>query len=324
MKKKIFAILIMGIVLVACLVGCNDKLGKIQISAGSDNSLATLILTDICFDGTPADTVREKMITKMVNDGIGSGNTKDEYEFIAITGNMVNCEDNGKVMKKAAEFIDSFGIPWAMSIGERDVKGKTNKKGIINILTDKSLKNSLVMRGDSYDYNYCLEVVKSDKKVNNLFYFLDTSVPCDDKLVDWYRNVTKNKSFSYADVQGKLINSHIFMNRALPIFEENANKTYEVKPWAKSDDLQKAIFSMDSTKSIIAGFDEYTNGARFNSDKGVHIAYVKSMYFNSSMTGDNYKKQADYAGCSYQKFGSSTVYLSTKSYSPENYKNDIS
>ncbi len=81
-------------------------------------------------------------------------------------------------MKKAVSFIDSLGIPWATSIGELDVAGDTNKKQIMRILTDSKLKNSMVMRGENYKYNYVLEIVDRSNKVSNLLYFVDTAEEC--------------------------------------------------------------------------------------------------------------------------------------------------
>ncbi len=170
MKKKIIAILVLSMLLIAVLIGCDINVEKRQISTGDDSMLKTLILTDIRFDGSDTDLVREKMISKMVKDR--------NPEFIAITGNIVNARNNGEVMKKAVSFIDSLGIPWATSIGELDVAGDTNKKQIMRILTDSKLKNSMVMRGENYKYNYVLEIVDRSNKVSNLLYFVDTAEEC--------------------------------------------------------------------------------------------------------------------------------------------------
>ncbi len=183
MKKKVIAVLVLSLILIFALIGCDVKLEKIQLAMGSDTKLKTLILTDIKFDGTSADDVRERIITNLVN--------QREPEFIAINGNIVNAENNGDVMKKAVKFIDSFGIPWATSIGELDVKGNTPKKKIVKILTDKSLKNSMVLHGESYEYNYILEVVDTKSSIKHLFYFIDTSERCSDELVEWYTNTIK-------------------------------------------------------------------------------------------------------------------------------------
>ncbi len=66
MKKKIIAILVLCMILIAALIGCSIKPEKRQISAGDDTKLRTLILSDIRFDGSAADSVRERMITRMV------------------------------------------------------------------------------------------------------------------------------------------------------------------------------------------------------------------------------------------------------------------
>ncbi len=68
MKKKIIAILVLSMLLIAVLIGCDINVEKRQISTGDDSMLKTLILTDIRFDGSDTDLVREKMISKMVKD----------------------------------------------------------------------------------------------------------------------------------------------------------------------------------------------------------------------------------------------------------------
>ena len=68
MKKKIFAILILCTILLLALIGCDYKPERRQISTGDDNKLTTLVLTDIRFDGSAADSVRERMISSVVSE----------------------------------------------------------------------------------------------------------------------------------------------------------------------------------------------------------------------------------------------------------------
>ena len=299
MKKKIFAILILCTILLLALIGCDYKPERRQISTGDDNKLTTLVLTDIRFDGSAADSVRERMISSVVSER--------KPEFIAIAGNIVNAENNGEIMKKAVEFIDGLGVPWAASIGELDVKGKTSKKGIMNILTNKKLKNSMVMRGYNYEYNYVLEIVDYKNKVNNLLYFVDTSVECSDTFVEWYKNTITNLSFKFQDVQGQLLNSRVFMNRPLPIYADNLQSdTFEVHAWGNSIDFQKAVIDLKSTKNVIAGFDDLANGAQFK-HKEISFAYSRSMLFASSMQGDLYRQQQVQTGCIVCEFSDSSI-----------------
>ena len=317
MKKKIIAILVLCMILIAALIGCSIKPEKRQISAGDDTKLRTLILSDIRFDGSAADSVRERMITRMVKDR--------NPEFIAISGNIVNGEENGKLMKKAVELIDSFGIPWATSLGELDTKGNTSKKEIIRILTDKKLKNSMVMRGENYGYNYILEIVDYKNKVNNLFYFVDTTEACTDTFVEWYKNTITTLSFKYKEVQGQILNSQVFMNRPLPIYSDkdvsDSAYNYEVHPWSNSISFQNAIIATKSTRVVFAGFDEMTNGSSYK-PKDVNYVYVKSLLFDSSMAGTKYTKQKNSTGCTFCEFTDSpTVSVTTHQYNPDNYVN---
>lgn len=320
MKKKFLTIFVLCMILIGVLVGCGlPSVGKKQLSTVNDSRLRTLILSDVRFDGSAADVVREKMISTMVE--------RREPEFIAITGNLVNCRNNGEVMKKAAAFIDSFGIPWAMSLGELDVKGNTSPNKIMRILMDQSLQNSMVMRGDSYKNNYILEVVDGStgsNKVINLLYFVDTTEECTDKFVEWYKNTITELSYKYNEVQGRIMQSHVFMNRPLPAFADNtsaiSSKGYEVHPWANSTIFQDAIYKSDSTKTVFAGFDEGTDGS-YHDGARTKFVYVRTMMFDSSMTGEKYDKQKKQTGYSSCEFGtSSSINLSqTYRYSPDDY-----
>lgn len=292
MRKKIFAILLVSVLLIAALVGCTS-IDKIQISTGDNVELKTLVLSDIRFDGTPADEVRKKMIKSMVDE--------KKPEFIAIGGNVVNGSNNGKLMKMAAQFFDSFEIPWATSIGELDVRGSTSKKGIINILTDKNLKYSMVMRGENWNYNYVLEIVDTKSKVISLVYFVDTSVKCSEDFVEWYKNTVKGLSFKYLDRKGNMLRNHVILNRPLELYESetNKNRDYEVHPWENSSLFENLIFDKnllkDSTKSVMAGFDNLADGEWFEKN-GVRFSYIVSMAFDSSMSGTAYDKQKNKTG----------------------------
>lgn len=314
MKKKIFAVLVLSMLLVLALIGCDNTLSKIQLAGGSDSELTTLMLSDIRFDGSGADDVRERMITQMIED--------KKPEFIAINGNIVNCQNNGAMMKKAVAFIDSFDIPWATSIGELDVKGNTSKKEIVKILTDKKLKNSLVLRGDSYNYNYVLEMLNYSGKVKNLLYFFDTSERCTDEVVEWYRNTAKNLSFKYADKQGELLHSHLFVNKPLPGFDKHPTNydKYTITPWENSGILEKAVIELKSTKSVLAGFDNLANGAEFDRQNNLRYAYIRTMLFDSSMDGDIYKEQKGKIGCSTYSFrDTSYVDINAYEYNPDKF-----
>ncbi len=321
MKKKVIAVLVLSLILIFALIGCDAKLEKIQLAMGSDTKLKTLILTDIKFDGTSADDVRERIITSLVN--------QREPEFIAINGNIVNAENNGEVMKKAVKFIDSFGIPWATSIGELDVKGNTPKKKIVKILTDKSLKNSMVLHGESYEYNYILEVVDTKSSIKHLFYFIDTSERCSDELVEWYTNTIKNISFKNVDKKGNMLKSEVFINKPLPVYTENTDAIgsngYEVSVWENSAIFENAILNSNSTKAVYAGTDNLANGA-YHRKKEILFAYVISMAFDSSMKGTDYNMQKRKVGGSYYDFtdSSSLDSLSSIRKLPDDFKESVS
>ncbi len=312
MKKKIIAILVLSMLLIAVLIGCDINVEKRQISTGDDSMLKTLILTDIRFDGSDTDLVREKMISKMVKDR--------NPEFIAISGNIVNARNNGEVMKKAVSFIDSLGIPWATSIGELDVAGDTNKKQIMRILTDRKLKNSMVMRGENYKYNYVLEIVDRSNKVSNLLYFVDTAEECSDTFVEWFQNTVINLSFKYKEVTGQILNTQVFMNRPLPVYADAKDRNKDdIHPWENGITFQKAIINNKLARTVLAGFDMISGTLTYET-RDIRFVYVKPMNFDSSMTGDKYNKQKTLLGCSSCDFSSSTdIRITPHTYLPDDF-----
>lgn len=315
MRKKVITILAMCAILIFALMGCTTStLEEKKLSTKNDAKLNTLILSDVCFDGSKADEVRKKIINQALTD-------KKNVEFIAITGNLVNAQNNDEIMKKAVEFVDSLGIPWAMSLGELDVKGKANAKQIMKILTNKNLKNSYVMRGDSYLNNYCLKVEKSNGQLIDLMFFVDTSVACTKEFVEWYQNIVKNISMNSTQVQGTMINSHIFMNRPLPVFRENEQvSSFDISVWKDSVDFEKAIKNLKSTKSVATGFDPVKS---YYINKGdIHFAHISTMSFDSSMkTNDkDFIERANQVGVGYYEYDESKyVHITNIHYSPITY-----
>ena len=317
MKKKIITILLLSLLLVTVLIGCT-KVEKKLLAMNEYTELDTLILSDIRFDGTAADDIRMRMIEDMVN-------TRNP-DFIAITGNLVHCKNNGEVMKKAALFFDNFAIPWATSIGELDVQGNTSKKQIVNILTNNKLKYSMVMRGESYEYNYIISVVNKNNGIEHLFYFIDTSVECSDTFVEWYKNTITSISFKNVDKKGDTLRSQVFMNRPLPLYKNYSivinNNNVEPSPWANSQIFEDAIFKMKSTKAVIAGYDNLANGYSGERIQEVLFTYTVTMLFDSSMTGDNYMLQKGRIGGTYYNFRDASYVdsLNRIMRDPENFK----
>lgn len=330
MKKKVFITIILCLVLSVSLMACaKEKPFEIKdISSGrNSDAVNTLLLTDIRFDGSEADVIREKMIKKMIADKKYNEPT-NSYEFIAIAGNIVNAQENGKVMKKAVKFIDGLGIPWAVALGELDVKGDTSKEEIMDILTDSSLKNSMVMRGASYKNNYYIKMVKENGDLLNIMYFVDTSVPCDDGFVEWYKNTVKNVSYKYSETQGDMINSHIVLNKAVFNFLEN-DKDEQITLWENGTKLREAIYELKSTKSVLFGYDTRSY-YDYSLIEDCRYAYIRSMGFDSAMgkSGDKdrdkvFERQANYVGASWYDFNNGS-YMSTlqhlTEYNPKNIK----
>lgn len=220
MRKSIkFIILVLIVVLaVGLLVGCNSNKNDDYIveistaSAGSnDNSLETLIFTDICMDGTALDATRKEMITTLVG--------KAKPELIIINGNMVNSKENGKVMRDFVQFMDGIKKPWAAVLGNLDIVGEVSKKEMVKILSNS--KYGLFVPGYNESGNYIINIKNKSKKYLSSIVMLDSSTAYTEGQVEWYKNSIMSISDQNSTTLGKNVTSYMFANTPI-----NEFKTY--------------------------------------------------------------------------------------------------
>lgn len=299
MKKKIICFAIVVMILAISLAGCaNQGNSKTVLEIDKDN-LATVVFSDLCFDGTANDDVRKKMMDKVMLDEEG----KNKYGLIVVNGNLVDGEDNGTLMRKVCDIIDSYKVPWAVSLGKKDVTGNANKKEIIKILL--SYENSYFMAGDTYgSANYAFDVVFNGKLVHTL-YFLDTTEELSDNQVVWYSNIVKQKADKYGDKIGNTENviSSLFMNNPfkeiMPLVDEwkaegsgNLPSYANIATLENDSDLYKQIKQLDSTFALFFGNNPYTYFIRSKHD--INYTMCRNMYFT-----DNKDQKSLYGAVSY-------------------------
>lgn len=288
---------------IGVLVGCTAQ-GEIKaILTGNeeqdDSKLTALVLADIRFDGSSLDDIRKNIIKDIIaKQGVENEYDKAEpYEVLVLNGNTVKGTENGKLMQDAVKFFDSLDIPWAITLGEKDIEGNTSKDDIINII--KKSKNCLIKHAEVYGANYVVDVKTSQDKFVSTMYFMDSSTPCTAEQTEWYVNMVEKRGFEYSDVAGKNVRSIMFSSKAVDKFNEADEWTHyreEVTVWEDSMQLQNELIRLKSLRGYFAGHD--TLNAQGDDDaSGVRWSYVRSMYLpNIDKTSEEFKNYRDNLG----------------------------
>ena len=168
-----------------------------NVSVKEDGEFKILYLTDLHFinsevtsetvvaDYTLRDEWAMTAVTAIVEEA--------DPDMIVVTGDMVfthnlvkmitQTNDNYAAFKKAADFVDSFGIPWAFTFGNHDEEGSLSKdadeaKAILaEYLRSDSIKHCLFSDGPEEINgcgNYIINVVNRDHSVNTSLVFFDS------------------------------------------------------------------------------------------------------------------------------------------------------
>ena len=261
--------LLLGVILIFGLFSCQNKEDGASayvshsVSVKEDGSFKILHLTDLHF-------INSEVTSK--NSVIGDLTLRDDWamtavtsivreadpDLIVVTGDMVftqnlvslitGTNDNYEAFRKAADFIDSFGIPWAFTFGNHDEEGELLeemnddnvrvKKALGAYLTSGNIKNCLYADGpDEINGcgNYVINVLNRNGSVNTSLVFFDSGSYIktldestgkmvggiwnyeyvhDDQL-DWYEAAIKKISAS----EGRVVPSMIFQHIPLPIYQ---------------------------------------------------------------------------------------------------------
>lgn len=120
-----------------------------------------------------APTMVEKNCFSHIRDIV----TQTRPHLILITGDIVYGEfdDNGSMLKKFSDFMDSLSIPWAPTFGNHDKESKIGLDAVCQIF--KSSKHCLfdneTTAHEDGDSNYAIKVYQKDRLVE-MVYLLDT------------------------------------------------------------------------------------------------------------------------------------------------------
>lgn len=291
--KKIFACLAAMLVLTLGLAGCVNESYVDNLDTGDNGDLSVLVLSDIMFDGSSLDDVKTQAINAIVNHRDKEDNNdknKKPYELIVVNGNIVNGNDNGGLMKKAVALFDSFEIPWAITLGDKDIQGKANRDKIVKIIKKSKycvLNSASVMKYD--DTNYAINVnTTTNPKLVSTLYFLDSTQPVTQGLVDWYTTMVNNNNNGIVNNAKDNVSSVVFSNKPISKFadkyEEHKQDNYEYKQpvtvWEGSELLEKAIVNANGdprSKLYVAGCDTLNYFNFYSNSSNIQWVYSRSM-----------------------------------------------
>lgn len=242
-----------------------------------------LQLTDPQFNLTlPLSGKTTKSISNLINES--------EPDLIIITGDVCGCVYNGIVYKQFVEFMDLFGIPYAVVFGNHDSEGRATKERLANILSEGEY--SVFKYGPSNIKgigNYVININNDDKIAWSLF-MLDSNDYTDDKLIssnydyihqdqiDWYTwNVNKLKA-----INSDKLNSLAFFHIPLPEYTDawdgktdDSHHFGDKREDVCSSDYNSGLFDtmleLDSTRGIFVGHDHINDYSV--TYKGIRLTY---------------------------------------------------
>ena len=269
LRSLIFIVLLV-LIAVPILSACQNKPGtdgsayvSHSLSVKDDGSFKILYLTDLHFINSEVTSKRSVVGDLSLRDdwaktAVTSVVREADPDLIVVTGDIVftqtlvsfitGTDDNYEAFRKAADFIDGFGIPWAFTFGNHDEEGalldemggdkEKTKKALGAYLTSENIKNCLYAEGPEEINgcgNYVINVLNKDGSVNNALVFFDSGSYIktydesqgkmvggiwnyeyvhDDQL-DWYEAAIKSISAS----EGRTVPSMVFQHIPLPIYQ---------------------------------------------------------------------------------------------------------
>ena len=318
--KKILAVVVCCFLMVGLLTACidNDKpLSDYDYITTEDSELNTLVMSEIRFDGSSMDAVKKQMISDVVSQKDEETEDREPYELVVFNGNTVNGQNNGKLMKDAISFFDTLGVPYAINLGELDVKGNTSKKDLMKMQMQS--KNSIYKKAYIFDdSNYLVQVKSNSGKYVTSLMFMDSSSACSDEQIEWYKNTITNLGYTYADVDGNKVSTMLFCSKALPFFAEKITDK-EVTVWEGSDKLQKEVISNKSTKGVFVSHDYENYKNYISGEYSIRWHYTRTMYIPNDLdiTSEEFKKIVENVGYT------TMTLTSNSSFYPNNSKIDI-
>ena len=284
-----------------------------EIEKDPDKDFVILNLTDIQLGN------REMLGTfgEMAKYTIDTLVEENKPDLITVTG------DNGGdcyTYITLAKWFDSYGIPWALVMGNHDGQGTPNEKWCARSVVNS--KNGLFKMGpkDMGIGNYIINITEGDKIVHTLFMMDSHSDAADDSInkvegkhgydhfwqpqLDWYKWAVNGIS----EINGSVVPSTVFMH--IPVYQyrlawdshfdkingcfkpEYADTDFGVNhEWICSAEKDNGFFDLckelGSTKDMVCGHD-HINCSSILYD-GIRLSYgVKTgagCYWEPQMSG---------------------------------------
>ena len=272
-KQRLFIVTLLLLTLVSVLLfpscnpskkgGKNSSYVSFNITMKDDDSFKILYLTDLHFINSTVTSKNSVINDLTLRDEWAKSATTSvvqeaDPDFLVVSGDMVftqnlaslitQTNDNYAAFKKAVDFIDGFGIPWAFCFGNHDEEGslldvmhgnvKNTKKALSSYLMSSNVKNCLYADGPEEINgcgNYVINVLNRDNSVNTSLVFFDSGSYIkmydetkgkyvggiwnyeyvhDDQL-DWYESAIKDISA----LEGRNVPSIVFQHIPLPIYQ---------------------------------------------------------------------------------------------------------
>jgi 3',5'-cyclic AMP phosphodiesterase CpdA len=258
--KKIFAIILMMSIIftvVGVLSACETDESDNEFTTytiKADSEFKILQLTDIHMTASEHETIADLRaagiilnpasgITAYMRDSWALRTVKElieetEPDFIIVTGDIayvnsitqilvpIGHTDNLKAMRKFAEYMETFRIPWAATLGNHDQEGDYSRQDIGNYLSN--LKYCVFKNGpeDIMGYgNYAVNILNSDGTLNTSLIMMDSNdyrKPDDltgfseedsihDDQVEWYERTLNRikEKYSLQTLPNSLLFFHI-------------------------------------------------------------------------------------------------------------------
>lgn len=269
------------------VVGCS---ANESVARAEDTEYVILMLTDLHFYEGQQNYAKRvfKTIDRLV--------AKSNPDFIVVTGDVMNSNDNNDVVFRAfGEKMESYKIPWTFSFGNHDIGGNVwTKSDVADYL--QGLEYCQFEKGpeDVYGYgnNYFLVYDREGKIIQTIF-TIDTSGTgnagesdthaVDQSQIDWYTaSVREIATLANGDPDRpvpSIMFSHVPMSEYKDAYDQavvNKEVVYGKRrekecPAADEDMLLETIVELRSTIAYYCGHD-HTNDYVVTKD-GIRLSY---------------------------------------------------
>lgn len=255
----------------------------------NDGEFKILQLSDVQFGLIlPLGGKATAYITDLIND--------TDPDLIIFAGDITSSPINGIIYREFVDFMDLFGIPYAVVFGNHDAEGRASKEKLANILSEG--KYSIFKYGPSNITgigNYVVNVKNAENDIAWSLFMMDSNMYNGDYYdyihedqIDWYSwNVEKLKSEN-----GGSLNSLAFFHIPLLEFAEAWGKrnteevTYVFGDKRETEcasnynsGMFETMVSLESTKGVFVGHDHINDYSVIY--KGIQLTYGLKSTTNS-------------------------------------------